>query len=135
MSATKRPPRAAGFREVIGDLAEGAMRGRSRVERSEIVGKVLEALVLDVLASDDRFVGRYRGLYWELRSGFEERELARRRKEERDAEASSAGESYAPAEPAFAIPGVDGGSGEAPVILTGHGRGAYRPSSDEDDAA
>jgi hypothetical protein len=74
------------FRRLVADLAEAALRNRFKVERTELVGRVLEALVVDVLRNDERFHAIGGGGFWMLSARVEELDLARRRKEEADAE-------------------------------------------------
>jgi hypothetical protein len=78
------------FEKHIADIAERAMQGRQRMERSEVVARVLEALVVDVLERDPRFYRRA-SLYG-LTARRESDELQRRRREEETAAASSTGE-------------------------------------------
>jgi hypothetical protein len=80
----------AGFEELIADTAARAMSGRQRVERTEIVNKVLEALVTDVLDRDDRFYRR--ASFYGLVARRESDELGRRRQEEALAAAGGLGE-------------------------------------------
>jgi hypothetical protein len=80
---------AAGLRALIGDVAERAMAGRSRVERAEIVSKVLEALVTDVLDNDPRFYKR--ASFYGLTERQRDDELQRRRQEEAVAAAADGG--------------------------------------------
>jgi len=79
-----------GFEKRIADIAEGALRSRQRLERSEIVAKVLEALVVDVLERDERFFRQ--ASFYGLTARREADELERRRQEEATAAAASAGE-------------------------------------------
>ena len=85
----------AAFEGLIGDTAERAMAGRSRVERSEIVQRVLEALVTDVLEHDPRFYRR--ASFYGLTARRESDELGRRRAEEAAAEAAGPGDGLQPA--------------------------------------
>ena len=87
------------FEKLVGDVAERYMASRSRVRRDEIVDNVVESLVLDVLKRDPRFVTVGGGGFFELAARREQNELARRRKEAADAEASHEGEWLEPSRP------------------------------------
>jgi hypothetical protein len=82
----------AEFEKMIGDAAERAIAGRMRVERSELVGKVLEELVLGIVAQDERFYSTASGGFWGLTARRDGDELARLRRQEEVAAADSAGE-------------------------------------------
>jgi hypothetical protein len=73
----------------ICDIAERAMLGRFRVERTELISKIVERLVIDALEADPRFHSTAAGLFWQLTAAREEAELARRRQEEATAEAAA----------------------------------------------
>jgi hypothetical protein len=98
--ATKKPADARAhqgehrdLRRLIGDIAVHVI-GNNRRRRDEVVPKILEAFVLQVLAEDERFVSSVKGFYWQRAEVFERNELERRAKEERDAEAATGSLGY-----------------------------------------
>ena len=82
------------FEKLVTDTAARYMQGRVYVERSELVPRVMEALVLELLERDDRFYNKHRGLHWGLASQRDRDERDRIAREER--EAASIGEDLQP---------------------------------------